>query len=318
MTAATLANPQPQTPPLAVAEEPPAASPIVRLDDVYKAFGSLKVLDGVTLDIERGKTTVILGPSGTGKSVLLKHIVGLLHPDRGSVFFDDERIGDMQEQQLVAMRKKVGFLFQMGALFDSMSNEQNIEFPLIEHTDMKRDDRREAVARVLKLVGLDGIQKKMPADVSGGQRKRVALARAIVLEPKLVLYDEPTTGLDPIRADVINELICSLTTRLGISSIVVNARHAECEQIADRMVLLYQGRIVCDGTPEAFRKSDNQLVQRFIHGQADDEDLAAIRDGFEHAGTRGTGIGERGPEGAGFGGLGEQGSGSELHDTRRT
>lgn len=255
--------------------------PIVQLSDVHKSFGSLKVLDGISLDIERGKTTVILGPSGTGKSVLLKHIVGLLRPDAGHVYFQGKCVDDLSAKQLVEMRKQIGFLFQMGALFDSMTVQQNVEFPLVEHTKMSREERDERVARVLGMVGLGGLQKMYPASLSGGQRKRAALARAIVLEPCIILYDEPTTGLDPIRAGVINELIVELGRRLGITSIAVTHDMQSANHIADRMVLLYDGKVVCDGDPKTFHNTDQDLVQRFIHGQADAADLELIHRGFE-------------------------------------
>lgn len=262
---------------------PDNAEAIVRLVGVSKSFGPLRVLEDVSLDFQRGQATVIIGPSGTGKSVLLKHIVGLLHPDVGEVYFEHMRVDQMSQQGLVEIRKQVGFLFQMGALFDSLDVEQNVSFPLIQHTDLTLDQRRARVDRVLKMVGLAGLQSKMPGDLSGGQRKRVALARAIVLEPSLVLYDEPTTGLDPIRADVINELIIALSRSMGITSIVVTHDMASADKIADRMVLLYDGQIVCDGDPRSFHQSDNQLVQRFIRGQADQDDLNRIREGFKGA-----------------------------------
>ncbi len=256
---------------------------MVRLMDVWKSFGALKVLRGVTLDFPRGQTTVILGPSGTGKSVLLKLIVGLLKPDQGAIYCNNKRIDTMRPAELVEARKEVGFLFQMGALFDSMSVEENVAFPLIEHTRMSADEQRERVRRVLQMVGLAETMCKMPAELSGGQRKRVALARAIVLEPCLVLYDEPTTGLDPIRADVINELIIELGRHLGVTSIVVTHDVASARKIADRMVLLYDGVIVCEGDPETFCRTENEIVQRFLQGRADEEDLASIRQGFEGA-----------------------------------
>jgi len=257
--------------------------PLVRVVDLHKAFGSLRVLEGISLEFERGKTTVILGPSGTGKSVLLKHIVGLLNPDRGEVWFEGARMDQLDEADLVAKRERIGFLFQMGALFDSMNVGQNVAFPLQQHTEMDASQRQAAVARVLEMVGLPGLEKKMPAELSGGQRKRIALARAIVLEPSLVLYDEPTTGLDPIRADVINELIDTLGRHLGMTSIVVTHDMSSANKIADRMVLLHEGRIVHDGTPEQFHNADQDLVQRFIHGRADQEDLHAIHSAFEPA-----------------------------------
>ncbi|MEX0746039.1 MAG: ABC transporter ATP-binding protein [Phycisphaeraceae bacterium] len=262
----------------------PQSDDLVRLVNVSKSFGSLHVLREVSLNIERGKTTVILGPSGTGKSVLLKHIVGLLRPDVGEVCFEDQRVDRMSPSELVEIRKHIGFLFQMGALFDSMTVGENVAFPLLEHTKQTPAQRTERVEQVLEMVGLPGIQHKMPGDLSGGQRKRVALGRAIVLEPSLVLYDEPTTGLDPIRADVINELIIALNRRLGITSIAVTHDMASANKIADRLVLLYDGRIVCDGDQQAFHSSQDDLVQRFIKGQADQEDLEAIRRGFEQFG----------------------------------
>lgn len=260
---------------------PDNTDPIIRLVDVCKAFGKLTVLDHVSLDIMPGKTTVILGPSGTGKSVLLKHIVGLLKPDSGQVWFKGQRIDQMDSIQLVKPRQQFGFLFQMGALFDSMNVEDNICFPLVEHTQMPKAQQRERCKQVLRVVGLEGVEKKMPIDLSGGQKKRVALARAIVLEPKVVLYDEPTTGLDPIRSDLINELILSLGKRLGITSIVVTHDMTSAKKIADRMIMLYDGHVVADDQTEKFLNTPDKLVQRFIKGQADEDDLALIRDGFE-------------------------------------
>ena len=225
---------------------------LVRLVNVHKSFGTLRVLGGINLDIQRGQTTAILGPSGTGKSVLLKHIVGLLKPDQGEVYFDGQRVDQMKEHELVAIRKRIGFLFQMGALFDSKSVGNNVAFPLVEHTKMKPKERLDRVRTVLKMVGLDGIENKMPGDLSGGQRKRVALARAVVMEPALILYDEPTTGLDPITSDVINELIVTLAKRTGVTGIAVTHDITSAKKIADRMVLIYDGNIVADAANEAF------------------------------------------------------------------
>jgi phospholipid/cholesterol/gamma-HCH transport system ATP-binding protein len=238
------------------------------------------VLSGVSLDIRRGGCTVVLGPSGVGKSVLIKHIVGLIRPDRGEVYFAGRRIDNLREDDLVAVRIKMGFLFQMSALFDSMTVEENVCFPLVQHTDLSAEQRRESCLKVLRMVGLDGVQGKMPGELSGGQRKRVALARAIILEPQLILYDEPTTGLDPIRSDVINELILALHRRLGITSIVVTHDIASAFKVADRLVMLNDGKIMADGDPRSFRQSGNELVQRFIHGMADEEDLVRIREGI--------------------------------------
>ncbi len=260
---------------------PPSA--IVCVRNVRKAFGSLVVLDGISLDFERGKTTVVLGPSGTGKSVLLKHIVGLLRPDAGEVWFDGQRVDNEDEHDLVPVRRRIGFLFQMGALFDSMTVGENVAFPLAELGDLTLDQQRDKAEVLLKQVGLPDIQHKMPAELSGGQRKRVALARAVALEPDLVLYDEPTTGLDPIRADVINELIVALRDHTGVTGIVVTHDMQSANKVGDRMVLLHSGKVLCDADPEAFHESANPRVQRFIQGQADAEDLAAIREGFAAA-----------------------------------
>lgn len=253
---------------------------IVKLQDVHVSFGAHQVLRGLDLDLIRGQATVIVGPSGTGKSVLLKNIVGLIKPQRGSVFFEGQRVDQLGEVGLVELRKKIGFLFQMGALFDSMNVRENVCFPLVQHTAMSAAQRLERCEAVLRTVGLGGIGHKMPADLSGGQRKRVALARAIVLEPKIVLYDEPTTGLDPIRSDVINELILTLGKKLGITSVVVTHDMVSANKIADRMVMLYDGRVIADDTPAAFNRSSHEMVQRFIHGRADQQDLDHIHEGF--------------------------------------
>jgi phospholipid/cholesterol/gamma-HCH transport system ATP-binding protein len=250
---------------------------IVQLKNVHKSFGHQRVLKGVTLDFATGKTTVVLGPSGCGKSVMLKHVIGLLRPDVGEVWFDGQRIDEMRESRLGEIRQQVGFLFQMGALFDSMSVRDNVGFPLTEHTKLSPDEVNARVLRVLNLVGLQDAVKKMPADLSGGQRKRIALARAIVLEPKVILYDEPTTGLDPIRADVINELILKLQRELRLTSIVVTHDLASAFKVADFTVMMHEGHIIFRGTPEEMRASEDPVVQRFLRGEASDEELAGIR-----------------------------------------
>lgn len=268
---------QPDALPGDVGAAAPPLPPLIRLVGLHKAFGALRVLDGVDLSFPTGKTTVIVGPSGTGKSVLLKHIIGLLQPDRGEVWFADQRVDLLNEAQRVEVRKQVGFLFQMGALFDSMTVLDNICFPLVEHTKLSASERTDRCRRMLALVGLEGIERKMPADLSGGQRKRVALARAVVLNPKVVLYDEPTTGLDPIRSDVINELILHLSEELGVTSIVVTHDMASARKIADRMVMLYDGHVIADSDPSSFLHSENPIVQRFVRGEASDEELGHLR-----------------------------------------
>jgi phospholipid/cholesterol/gamma-HCH transport system ATP-binding protein len=255
----------------------PPGDEIVRVVDLHRRFGLQPVLRGVSLGFPRGKTTVVLGPSGCGKSVLLKHLVGLLKPDRGQVWFEDTRVDTLPEHSLGPVRRRYGFLFQQGALFDSMSVRDNVRFALRE-AGVPIDDWSEArVRQVLRMVGLEESIDKMPSELSGGQQKRAALARAIVLEPQVILYDEPTTGLDPIRSDIINELILKLARQLEVTSIVVTHDLASAFKVADRMVMLHEGRVLLDGEPEAFRQSDDPIVRRFLRGEASDEELAEIR-----------------------------------------
>ena len=234
------------------------------------------MLRGISIDFPAGKTTVVLGPSGCGKSVMLKHIVGLLKPDYGEVWFEDTRIDTLSESKLGPIRRQFGFLFQQGALFDSMSVRDNVGFPLLEHTKMTAEQREARIKEVLGMVGLADALDKMPADLSGGQRKRVALARAIVLEPKVILYDEPTTGLDPIRADVINELILKLQRQLRMTSVVVTHDLISAFKIADLTVMLHEGKVIFQGTPQELRESPDPIVQRFLRGEASEAELAGI------------------------------------------
>ena len=257
--------------------------PIVRMTGVHKAFDSLVVLAGIDLEISRGKTTVVIGPSGCGKSVLLKHVVGLLKPDRGEVWFRHHCISSLAESGLVRVRRRMGFLFQGGALFDSMTVQENVCFPLAEHhvgTDESRIDRSR---QVLDLVGLNGLQGRYPEELSGGQKKRVALARAIALEPELILYDEPTTGLDPVRADLINELILKLQSALGTTAIVVTHDMASARKVGDRIVMLHEGRLIVDASPEELDDVDDDVVQRFVQGRASPEELAQLNRGYVSA-----------------------------------
>jgi phospholipid/cholesterol/gamma-HCH transport system ATP-binding protein len=195
--------------------------PLIELRKVSKSFGRLIVLDEINLAVEEGQSLVVIGASGTGKSVLLKHIVGLLTPDEGEVWFDGQRIDELTERELVPIRTQFGFLFQMGALFDSMTVEENVGFPLTEHSQKSKAEIDRVIDQKLMMVGLPEVRKKMPAQLSGGQRKRVALARAIAMDPRVILYDEPTTGLDPVRSDVINELILKLKRQMKVTSLVV-------------------------------------------------------------------------------------------------
>jgi phospholipid/cholesterol/gamma-HCH transport system ATP-binding protein len=256
---------------------PPNTEAVVRVDRLEKSFGLQPVLRDVSLAFPRGKTTVVLGPSGCGKSVLLKHLVGLLKPDRGRVYFEEERVDTLAEHQLGPIRRRFGFLFQLGALFDSMSVGDNVSFPLREAGLPNDEWSMSRVRHVLSMVGLEEAIAKMPSELSGGQQKRVALARAIVLEPQVILYDEPTTGLDPIRSDVINELILKLARQLDVTSIVVTHDLASAFKVADRMVMLHEGQVILEGTPDAFRKTSHPIVQRFLRGEASDDELAAIR-----------------------------------------
>ena len=252
---------------------------IIRLQGVHKSFDGQVVLNGVDLAIEPGKTTVVIGPSGCGKSVLLKHIVGLLKPDRGRVFFGDREVSALSERSLVAIRKRIGFLFQGGALFDSMTVGQNVSFPLVEHGAGTPQENRDRCRQVLSLVGLDGMQEKYPEELSGGQKKRVALARAIALEPEVILYDEPTTGLDPIRADLINELILKLGSVLGNTAVVVTHDMASARKVGDRIVMLHGGKFIADTPPEGLEGVDEEAVARFVRGQASKEELAELQNG---------------------------------------
>jgi phospholipid/cholesterol/gamma-HCH transport system ATP-binding protein len=250
---------------------------LIELHNISKRFGRLIVLRHLNLSIEKGQSIVIIGTSGTGKSVLLKHIVGLLRPDDGEVYFEGRRIDNLPERDLMKIRERFGFLFQMGALFDSLTVEENIAFPVVEHTNKSKQEIDRIVDEKLRLVGLPEVRKKMPMELSGGQRKRVALARAIALNPEVILYDEPTTGLDPVRADVINELILKLQRELKVTSIVVTHDMASAFKVADRIVMLHEGHAIFDGSPEDIKTTDNEVVRRFVTGAADEEELASLK-----------------------------------------
>lgn len=240
---------------------------LIRLVKLRKAFGEQQVLEDFDLEIPEAKTTVIMGPSGCGKSVTLKHIVGLLKPDSGEVYFDGQRVDQLGEEALAPIRLQVGLLFQMSALFDSMTVAENIEFPLIEHTRLTRGERADKIDEALATVDLTGAQPKLPSQLSGGQRKRVALARAIVLRPRVVLYDEPTTGLDPIRADGINELILKLNRSLGVTNVVVTHDLVSARKVADRVVVMLEGKIIASGTYAEVAEHPDRRVQNFLAGR---------------------------------------------------
>ena len=236
---------------------------------VSKSFGKVQVLEDLDLGIEAGKTTVIIGPSGCGKTVLIKHLIGLIRPDKGEVLFDGTRIDKFSEEELIAVRRRCGFLFQAGALFDSETVAQNVGFALFQHTDYPLEKINRLVREKLEMVGLSAMEDRLPSALSGGQRKRVALARAMALAPEVILYDEPTTGLDPIRAETINELINKLQHDLKITSIVVTHDMNSAYKIADRIVMLSRGTIIADGTEQEIRNSPDERVKRFIQGQSE-------------------------------------------------
>lgn len=251
---------------------------VLVVKNLTKRFGSHLVLDNVSLSIEKGKTTVVIGPSGCGKTVLIKHLIALLRPTSGEVYFEGRRIDNLSEQDLNEVRMHFGFLFQGGALFDSLSVFENIIFPIRQHNKVVDWGQvEELVKHKLAMVGLDGFQNYYPSNLSGGQRKRVALARAIALNPEILLYDEPTTGLDPIRSDVINELVLKLQRELGVTTVVVTHDMTSVYKISDRIVMLHNGRIVADGDADYIRNHPHPIVQQFIHGEVGEDDLAILR-----------------------------------------
>jgi phospholipid/cholesterol/gamma-HCH transport system ATP-binding protein len=238
--------------------------PFVEFHDVYKAYGSKQVLRGVNLTVHRGEVMVILGGSGSGKSVTLRHMLGLEAPDAGRIIVEEEDITDFPEEELYRVRKKFGMLFQSAALFDSMTVFENIAFPLREHTEMTEDEITRAVHEKLELVNLPGTSHLMPVDLSGGMRKRVGLARSIVLDPKMILYDEPTTGLDPITAQKINELIIDLQSKLNVTSVVVTHDIQSAFSVGDRIAFLSRGVFEWVGSMEEARNTDHQGLREFF------------------------------------------------------
>jgi len=242
---------------------------VIRIINLHKAFGSKKVLRGVDLEVRKGETMVVIGQSGSGKSVLLKHLIGLLKPDRGQVFVDGLEISRLKDSELFRAMRKFGVVFQGAALFDSLTVEKNVSFGLERYTDYPPDKIREVVRESLAKVGLKNIEHLMPHELSGGMKKRVGLARAIAYRPEIILYDEPSTGIDPIRADAINDMINILKNEMGVTSVVITHDMASAFKVADRMAMLCTGRIIEVGTPEEMRNSKNEFVQQFIGGHAD-------------------------------------------------
>jgi phospholipid/cholesterol/gamma-HCH transport system ATP-binding protein len=243
---------------------PGTARPMIEVVDLHKSFGENKVLTGINLKVPEGSTLVILGGSGSGKTVCMKHMIGLLKPDSGKVLIDGEDIVPLNEQQLEVVRRKFGMVFQFAALFDSMTVYENVAFPLKEHKKLKEEEMREIVRAKLAIVGLKGVEEKFPADLSGGMRKRVGLARAIVMDPKIVLYDEPTTGLDPITTDYVDEMILEAKQALQVTSVVISHDVASAFKVADNIAFLYEGVIVAQGHPSQLRDSQVPAVKKFL------------------------------------------------------
>jgi phospholipid/cholesterol/gamma-HCH transport system ATP-binding protein len=250
---------------------------MIEVHDLKKHFGSLPVLQGVTFSIAKGEALSIIGVSGGGKSVLLKHLIGLMTPDSGEVRIDGRNIAGLDERQLLTVRRKFGMLFQGAALFDSMTVEENVAFVLNRERKTSPEEISRRVEEVLDLVGLSGIQKQKPAELSGGMRKRVGLARAVIYRPEILLYDEPTTGLDPIASDTIDQLIIRVVQKLKATSIAVTHDMRSARRIGQRILMLHEGRIYADQKPEELFKSKDPVIYRFVNGISDlkinDDDL---------------------------------------------
>ncbi len=239
-------------------------NPAIRTSGLHKAFGEQVVLDNVSLAVERGKTLMVLGRSGTGKSVLLKLLIGLQQPDKGEIEINGKKVTTLPLNELNEVRKKIGFLFQNAALYDSLTVEENVAFPMRRHLKMNNDERQARVRELLARVGMEDALKKMPANISGGMKKRVGLARALALDPEIMLLDEPNAGLDPITAAEIDELIRDLQQERGMTSIVVTHDMRSVQTVADRVALLNQGSIVIEGTPDELQQSDDPFVVSFM------------------------------------------------------
>ncbi|SBW12470.1 ABC-type transport system involved in resistance to organic solvents [uncultured Alphaproteobacteria bacterium] len=246
------------------------AAPKIRLRDVHKRFGDKIVLDGVDLDVGKGESLVVIGGSGTGKSVLIKCIQGILRPESGSIRIDGEEVVGMGSKRLEAVNARIGMLFQGAALFDSLPVWENVAFGVLQTTKISRKDAFDLAVDTLAKVGLSAdVAKLWPAELSGGMQKRVGLARAIATEPEIIFFDEPTTGLDPIMADVINDLIVTCVKRLGATAVTITHDMASARKIADRVAMLYKGRLVWVGPIGEIDNSGNPYVDQFIHGRAE-------------------------------------------------
>ncbi len=246
-------------------------SAMIRVEGLVKNIGSQEILRGIDLEVEPGETLAIIGRSGGGKSVLLKHLIGLMRPDAGQIWIEGENITGMNERRLASIRQKVGILFQGSALFDSMTVAENIAFPLREAGERDANVLRQRVSQILEVMELGGQEEKMPVNLSGGMKKRVGLARSIIRQPSCILYDEPTSGLDPVVSDSINRLIRRLQQRFGVTSIVVTHDMKNAFHVADRIAYLHEGRIYFHGTPDELRFSTDKLIQDFMHGRSDEQ-----------------------------------------------
>ena len=238
--------------------------PVIDVQGVYKSFNGFQVLKGIDLKMMPGTTTVVLGGSGSGKTVLMKHIMGLFKPDKGRVLVDGEDVSNMGRQELSVFRQRMGMVFQSSALFDSMTVGDNVAFPLREHSKLSEAEIMQKVKEKLAIVDLHDVEDKFPAELSGGMRKRVGLARAIVREPKIVLYDEPTTGLDPLTTESVDEMIINARQRLGVTSVVISHDVGSAFHIGDRIAVINEGRIVVEGTPEEVRHTQEPFTRQFL------------------------------------------------------
>ena len=242
----------------------PAAAPMIDVQDLYKSFNGFPVLKGISLQMAEGTTTVVLGGSGSGKTVLMKHIMGLFKPDQGRVIVDGRDVSTMGRQELSTFRERMGMVFQSAALFDSMTVGDNVAFPLREHHLLPEKEIAAKVKETLAVVDLHDVENKYPAELSGGMRKRVGLARAIIRDPKIVLYDEPTTGLDPLTTESVDEMILSARERLHVTSVVISHDVGSAFHIADRIAMINEGRIVAEGTPAEVRKTQEPFTRQFL------------------------------------------------------
>lgn len=242
---------------------------MIRVVDLHKSFGEKKVLQGINLEVKRGETLVIIGQSGSGKSILIKHLIGLMLPDEGEIFVDGAEITRMNEEDRYKVRSKFAMLFQGAALFDSLTVLENVRFGLERYTDFPDEKIDEMARDALRRVGLKDIDDLMPFELSGGMRKRVGLARAIAYKPQIILYDEPSTGIDPIRADAINDLIIQMKRDLDVTSVVITHDMVSTYKVADKVAMLYEGKIIASGVPDQIKNSENPVIQQFISGAAE-------------------------------------------------